>query len=95
MVEQDMFTYSPLEKQIKNSWGLRQKAYKAIEQLVESSVLINIPLVEQTKYLICLLKKKSFEFRNLEKVINSDNLIYKCKTEGKRFYKLSKIDRII
>ena len=38
---------------------------------------------EQKKKINELIGKSSFEFRNLEKRINPDNLIYKYKTEGR------------
>ena len=82
-----------LEKQTKAIEYQDSKRMKTIEdhgkQLVESNELIKkdfdinrdrIPLEEQKKYLMNLLKKV---IGILEKRINHDNLIYKYKTEGR------------
>ena len=61
------------------------------KQLVETNELIekdfnnerdSIPLEKQKK-INELVEERSSEFRNLEKEINPDNLIYKYKTEGR------------
>ena len=84
-----------LEKQTKAIEDQGKKQIKAIEdhgkQLVESNELIKkdfnvdrgcIPLEQQTKIFNELVDERSPKFWNLQKRINSDNLIYKCKTEG-------------
>ena len=75
--------------------------------MVESNELIkedfnigrdNIPLEEQNKIFHDFVKKKSSEFRSLEKRISADNLIYKYKIEGrslKDFRNYQKSDRVI
>ena len=80
-----------LEKQTNTIENQDKKQIKEIEdhgnQLVESNELIkkdfnidrdSIPLEEQKKIFNKLVEENSSEFRNLEKIINPDNLIYKC-----------------
>ena len=99
------------ERQIIATEHQGEKQKRAVEdhgkQLVESNELIkedfnigrgNIPLEEQNKIFNDFVKKKSSEFRSLEKRISADNLIYKYKIEGrslKDFRNYQKSDRVI
>ena len=97
VMEQAKFTYSLFGKAFekhKNNWRSKKKKIRTLEehekQLVESNELIkkdfnidkdSIPLEEQKK-ISESVNERSSEFVNLEKRINLDNLICKCKTEG-------------
>ena len=82
------------EKQTKTIEDQGKKQIRAIEdhgkQLVESNELIkkdfnidrdSIPLDKQRKIFNELIEERSFGFKNLEKRINPDNLIYNYKNE--------------
>ena len=63
---------------MKNNWLNLMNLLKKILILTETIY----HLKNKNTYIMNLLKKKSSEFTNLEKKINSDNLIYKYKTKG-------------
>ena len=96
------------EKQIETIEGQGEKQIKATEdhgkQLVVSNEIIkkdfnidrnSVLLEEQKNVLNELVEKRSSEFMNLEKEINSDNLIRKYKTKGIRLKDFSNYQNVI
>ena len=63
-----------------------EKQTKKIEDHEDFNIdRASIPLEEQKKVFNELVEEKASEFKNLEKRINADNLIYKYKNEKKIF----------